>query len=77
LGHAAQDRRTAVTGEAIGASRKAKRKSTMSHRSDVQRTAVKILLPERLSPSREHESGRRQHESRCSEVAGGEGLLAI
>jgi hypothetical protein len=49
----------------------------MSHRSDVQRTAVKILLPERLSPSREHESGWRQHESRRSEVAGGEGLLAI
>jgi hypothetical protein len=43
---------------------KPKRKTTVSHRSDVQRTAVKILLPERLSTSHEHESGRRQHESR-------------
>jgi hypothetical protein len=42
---------------------KPKRKTTVSHRSDVQRTVVKILLSERLSTSHENESGRRQHES--------------
>jgi hypothetical protein len=53
---------------------KQKRKTTVSHRSDVQRTAVKIFYPARLSVSHERESGRRQHESRW-QVTGGEIFL--
>jgi hypothetical protein len=43
---------------------KQKRKTTVSHRSDVQCTAVKIFLPRALSPSPVHESKRQRHESR-------------
>ena len=64
LSHAAHGREAAVTGELIRSSRKAEGAATVSHRSDVQRTAVKIFLPRALSPSPVHESKRRRHESR-------------